>query len=218
MTTTFVLQELLTDPDVPFRVHNVKIEKLICTPDLPLMLLAHYDSLSDELKQAHPLTPNLLLRMNDKVTTEQACAILGVPQGSIRPATHIKISGTTVIVCDDFPLALHLHFTNTAKETQAIHGISHGDLIKAQAENFLLTGNVNVLHKNPKKTLISLDNHDNELTIDTNDGYTTLPNVHALATTGVLNELKSRSPHALHFLQEAIVSKVLSAAEEMGLI
>ena len=218
MTTTFVLQELLTDPDVPFRVHNVKVDKLICTPDLPLMLLAHYDSLDDAIKAENPLTPQLLLRMNDKVTTQQACEILGLPQGTIRPATHIKISGTTVIVCDDFPLALHLHFTNTAKETQTVYGVSNAELIKAQAENFLLTGNVNILHKNTQKTLISLDNHENELTIAQNDGYTALPNVHTLATTGVLNELKHRSPQALAFLQEAIVHKVMSVAEENQLI
>lgn len=55
MTDRFILQEVLTD-DVPFRVHNVKIDKFIYEQDLPLMLLAHYDRLSDELKIQKPLT------------------------------------------------------------------------------------------------------------------------------------------------------------------
>ena len=104
MTDLFILQEVLTD-DVPFRVHNVKIDKFICEQDLPLMLLAHHDRLSDELKTQKPLT-EFFGRINDKVTTAQACAIFGVSSDSLRPATHIKITGTTVIVWDDFPLAL----------------------------------------------------------------------------------------------------------------
>lgn len=210
MSNTFILQEILTTSDFEFRTHNVKIDKLIITKDLPMMLLAHYDSLPDDIKIQKPLTPPMLKLMNEKVTAKTACRWLDLPEDAIKPATHIKISGTTVIVCDDFPLALHLSFTNTAKESQSIHTNDLMTSLIQEADNFLLTGNVHVLHKNHTKNLVSIDFDDQEFTIATNDGYTRLPNAHALATTHTLNTLKSRYPKALAYLQHSIQHKVMA--------
>lgn len=208
MTTTFILQEIISE-NLPFRVHNVKIDKFIATQDLPMMFLAHYDSLPDEIKAQKPLG-QLLQRMNDEMTADQACQLLHLPQGTIKPATHIKITGTSVIVLDDFPLALHLQFTNTAKKTQTLYGNDLPALIEQEARNYVLTGNVHVLHKNQAKTLISMDLNDDELTIAQNDGYTRLPNTHSLATTHTLNTLKDNHPQHLEYLSRAIVDKVTS--------
>ncbi|WP_432481546.1 hypothetical protein [Moraxella sp. ZY200743] len=206
----FILQEILTEPEFIFRTHNVKIDKFIIEKDLPMMFLAHYDSLSDDIKADRPLDVSMLKMMNEKVTAQTACRWLSLPDDTIKAATHIKISGTTVIVCDDFPLALHLQFTNTAKDTQAIYTTNPTQSIKDESTNFVLTGNVNILHKNTAKSLISLDFGDEEYIIPTHDGYTRLPNAHALATTHTLNTLKDRIPQALAYVQESICQKVMA--------
>lgn len=209
MTDTFILQELITD-DLPFRVHNVKIDTFVCQQDLPMMFLSHYDRLPDDIKTQHPLDMALLKRMNDKMTTQDACALLNLPPSTLRPATHIKIAGSSVIVLDDFPLALHLRFTNTAKENQAIFAKEDiATLVREEAGKFLLCNSVNVLHKNPTKTLVSIDLEDDEFVIMPSDGYTCLPNSHSLATTQILNTLNSKSPQTLAYLKNAIIDKAL---------
>ncbi len=212
MTERFILQELLTD-DLPFRVHNVKIDKFLCEQDLPLMLLAHYDRLSDALKAQKPLT-DFFTRLNDKVTAQEACTIFGVPEGSLRPAMHIKITGTTVIVWDDFPLALHLHFTNTAKDSQTTDQRDIKQAVAEQIERLLLSGHVNVLHKNPAKTLVSVNLEDDEFLIMPSDSYTPLPNSHALATTQILNHIRHISPRAMAYLNHALADKIMEHLSE----
>ncbi|MDO4441819.1 MAG: hypothetical protein Q4B81_06525 [Moraxella sp.] len=209
----FTLQEILTEPEFVFRTHNVKIDKFIVDKDLPMMFLAHYDSLSDDIKAQRPLDLSMLKMMNEKVTAQTACRWLNLPDGSIQAATHIKISGTTVIVCDELPLALHLQFTNTAKDSQAVYATDLIQNIKNEAANFVLAGNVHILHKNTAKSLISLDFSEEEYPIPTHDGYTRLPNAHALATTHTLNTLKDRTPQALSYLQESICQKVMAQYE-----
>ncbi|STZ08637.1 Uncharacterised protein [Moraxella caprae] len=212
MTDRFILQEVLTD-DVPFRVHNVKIDKFIYEQDLPLMLLAHYDRLSDELKIQKPLT-DFFGQMNDKVTTAQACAIFGVSPDSLRPATHIKITGTSVIVWDEFPLALHLQFTNTAKDSQTTDERDITQAVADEIGNILLSGNVNVLHKNTAKELVSIDLSDDEFVITPSDNYTRLPNSHALATTQILNHIRHTTPQAMAYLSHALRDKIMEHVQE----
>lgn len=209
MSQTFILQELFSQ-DLPFRVHNVKIDTLLCQKDLPMMFLAHYDSLPDDIKAAKPLNLDLLKHMNDKVSADQACQLLGLPLGTIKPATHIKIIGTSVLVLDELPLAIHLQFTNTAKENQPLYGDNLQTLVQEEAKRYLLCGNVHILHKNPTNTLVSIDLEDNEFTIHTNDNYTRLPNAHALATTQTLNTLKNNTPQSLDYLTLAIDDKVMA--------
>lgn len=212
MTDHFILQELLTD-DVPFRVHNVKIDKFIYEKDLPIMLLAHYDRLDAKIKAQKPLT-DFFGQINDKVTTDQACQIFGIPTDSLRPTTHIKITGTTVIVYDEFPIALHLQFTNTAKDTQTTDKTDLKQATLEQLEHILLSGNVHVLHKNTAKKLISVDLYDNEFIITPSDHYTRLPNSHALATTQILNHIWDITPRAMAYLNHAITEKVMDYVRE----
>ncbi|MDO4699660.1 MAG: hypothetical protein Q4A69_03090 [Moraxella sp.] len=207
MSQPIVLQALFTEA-LPFRVHNVKIDTLLCQKDLPMMFLAHYDSLPDDIKAQKPLDITLLQRMNDQMTAEQACTLLGLPQNTIQGAWHIKLIGTTVIVLDELPLAVHLQFTNTAKTTQSVYGNDPKALVEQQAAQYVFAGNVHILHKNPANQLISIDLQGNEHVICPNDGYTRLPNAHALATTQTLNTLKSRQPLALVHLEQAIFAKI----------
>lgn len=211
MTDTLILQELITDA-VPFRVHNVKIDKLICECDLPMMFLSHYDSLPDDIKTERPLG-DFLQYSTQKMTAEQANSLLSLAPNTIKYATHIKITGTTVFVWDELPLALHLQFTNTSKDFQTHYGSDVQALIGIEASNFAFAGNVNVLHKNTAKTLISVDLSDNEHPITPNDGYTRLPNTHALATTQLLNIAKVKSPQLFTDLTHVIADKATECFE-----
>lgn len=206
-----ILQELFTDPSFVFRVHNVKLTTVDSHYDLPQMFLAHYDSLADDIKADLPLTPALLKKINSMVRADEASALLSLPSGSIRPAWHIKISGTTVIVCDTLPLALHLQFTNTAKSSQAVYG-EPKNLILQEAERWQMAGSVNVLFKNPIHELISIDLQGDSLTLKPHDGYVRLPNSHALATTHAINTLKNTQPDDLTYLNTAIVTKVTASS------
>lgn len=201
-----ILQELFGDTSFMFRVHNVKITSIDTAYDLPQMFLAHYDSLADEIKANLPLSTTLLKQINKKMTSNQACTLLGLPADSIRPAWHIKISGTAVIVCDALSLAIHSQFTNTAKSHQATYG-NPDTLIKQEADKWQLSGNVNLLFKNPSYQLTSVDLQGEILNIKPYNGYVKLPNSHALATTHAINALKHGQPDTLSYLHNAIIQK-----------
>lgn len=212
MTTeqkTWVLQEILADDDVNFRIHNVKLSVLMVKQDLPQMFLAHYDRLDEPTKQQHPLNATLLKQLNTQMTANDACQLLGLPANSIQAAHHIKIKGSCVIACDELALALYLQFTNTAKPSQAVYGKDLPKLVEHEARLWQLAGNVHVLYKK-SQALISQDLQGDELEIATNDSYIRLPNSHALATTHTINTLKDLKPGRLDFLDDAIVQKVMA--------
>lgn len=206
-----ILQELFADPGIVFRVHNIKLNAITTSYDLPQMFLAHYDSLADEIKADLPLTPEMLKQINVMMRADEASALLSLPSGSIRPAWHIKISGTAVIVCDALPLALHLQFTNTAKSSQAAYG-EPDSLILQEAARWQMAGNVNVLFKNPAYELVSTDLQGDTLHLAPYDGYMRLPNSHALATTHVINTQKNHQPERLGYLGDAIVEKITASS------
>lgn len=209
-TPELILQEVLKDEAFIFRVHNIKPTLLSIKQDLPQMFLAHYDSLDAELKADMPLSAELLRKINLMMRADEANALLGLPAGTIRPAYHIKISGTVVIVNDELPLALHLTFTNTAKSSQVIYGTDPSVMIGTEANKWQMAGLVNILHKSTKFTLLSQDLSDDVMSIEPAAGYLQLPNAHALATTHAINTIKSDSPERLQHLHDAIVETVLA--------
>lgn len=209
MNEKFILQELLCSEDTPFRVHTTRVEKFICQSDLPTLFLTHYDSLSDELKNQYPITPELLPQTLMQVTAEQACQILGLTSNTIRPKTHIKIVGKIVLVLDDLPLALRLTFTNTSKENQSVDGDDAKVLVEQEAKKCLFSGVVDVLYKNSKQPLASIDDSQNEYQIAISDSYIRLPNSHSTATTTAFNEFKSRTAK-LAYLDNAINQSVMT--------
>lgn len=200
------LQTLLADESVAFRVHNVKLTQVSCKADLPQMFLAHYDQLSDEIKEKKPITPLLFKQLGTLMSAAQAQQMLGIDSG-IPVAQHIKISGTTVLACDELSLALHLNFTNTAKPNQPCYGNNIPALLQEQAALWQMTGNVNVLNKSIS-SLVSHTLHEEVFEIEKSDGYTRLPNAHALATTHTINTLKDRNPERFTALSEAIIERV----------
>lgn len=218
MTTdqiAYNLQELLADDSVIFRVHNIKLSTLTTQLDLPQMLLSHYDNLDETIKQNNPLTPKLLKQANLYLTASEANQHLNLPLGSVKPAHHIKIQGTCVVACDELLLALHLHFTNTAKPNQTAYGNDISQLVRHEASCWKACGKVNILYKHKNK-LTSMDLHGDELHIHTSENYFSLPNTHALATTYIINQLRDEKPARFEFLQNAIVDKVMAEFENLS--
>jgi hypothetical protein len=185
-----ILAEALTDKTISWQIHNCKIIKKTVTQDLPLPFLYHYDSLSDAVKQTHPLTPALLASFNTPMTPNDAAQLIGIEEGLISSPWHVKVIGSLVVFSEALQLAVRLHWTNTGKETQQVYVKEAADAIAAAFKDWQFFGRVDVLYKNDIQTLISIDEQDSSaqtpspeslLTIDANGEYQLLLATHALA-------------------------------------
>lgn len=197
-----VLAEALTDKTISWRIHNCKVSKKTVTQELPLPFLYHYDSLGDAIKQAHPLTPTLLAQFNTPMTANDAAKLIGINAELITSPWHIKVVGSLVVFSEVLQLAVRLHWTNTGKETQQIYTRDEADAITAAVQDWQFFGRVDVLYKNDKQTLISIDKHSideesNEpipLMIDASKDYQFLPATHALVVIAKLEADKAELP------------------------
>lgn len=185
-----ILAEALTDKTISWQIHNCKISKKTVTQDLPLPFLYHYDSLDDAVKQTHPLTPALLAQFNTPMSANQAAKLMGIDEALLSSPWHVKVIGSLVVFSEALQLAVRLHWTNTGKETQQIYTKNEEDAITAAFKDWQFFGRVDVLYKNDKQTLISVDEHSHStestmnetiLTFDASADYQQLLPTHALA-------------------------------------
>ena len=195
---TIVIADALTDSHIRWQIHNCKISKKTLTQDLPLPFLYHYDSLSDTLKAAHPLTPPLLAQFNTLMTPAQAAQHLGIDTDLIAAPWHVKVTGSLVVFSEALQLAVRLHWTNTGKQTQPIYTKASEDALMAAFEDWQFFGRIDVLYKNDKQTLVSLEDAPTAdsglLTIDPSTDYQQLPASHALAVIAKLEADKKELP------------------------
>ena len=193
-----ILVEALTDKAISWRIHNCKISKKIITQDMPLPFLYHYDSLEDSIKQTYPLTPLLLAQFNTPMTTDEAAALIGIDKALITNPWHVKVIGSLVVFSEALQLAVRLHWTNTGKDTQQIYTKNEADALTAAFKEWQFFGRIDVLYKNDKQTLISIDEHaegDKQiLTIDASSDYQFLPATHALVVIAKLEADKGELP------------------------
>ena len=198
-----VLADVLTDKGISWQIHNCKIIKKTVTQDLPLPFLYHYDSLSDSLKETYPLTPALLSAFNTPMTSNEAAKLLGIETRLISSPWHVKITGSLVVFSEALQLAVRLHWTNTGKETEQIYTKEAADAITTAFKDWQFFGRVDVLYKDTKQLLVSIDMPDAHtpvlpaeslLTIDASREYQQLPATHALATIVKLEDKKESLP------------------------
>ena len=193
-----ILAEALTDKTIGWRIHNCKIIKKTITQDIPLPFLYHYDSLDDVMKKANPLTPKLLMQFNTPMTANDAAKLIGINKETISSPWHVKVTGSLVVFSEALQLAVRLHWTNTGKETQQIYTQNEADAITAAFKDWQFFGRIDVLYKNQKQTLISIDEQaiDNEqlLTIEASTDYQFLPATHALVVIAKLEADKTELP------------------------
>ncbi|MGE6391724.1 hypothetical protein [Psychrobacter pacificensis] len=208
-----ILAEALTDKAISWQIHNCKIIKKTVTQDLPLPFLYHYDSLDDAVKQSHPLTPELLLQFNTPMSAREAAQLIGIDEELLTSPWHVKIMGSLVVFSEALQLAVRLHWTNTGKKTQQIYTKDAADAIIAAFEDWQFFGRVDVLYKNNKQILISIDAQnantqalaaESLLTIDASSGYQQLLATHALAVIMKLEADKAELP----WFEKAILARL----------
>ncbi len=187
MSDELIIQALLVDDSVTWQVHNCKLTQQSIVYDGNLSLLAHYDTLDDELKCAHPLTMTLLKHMDKQLSADEAAAMIGVPASAIASAWQIKYVGRVVIFCEALQLALRIHFSNTSKHANALYIKDKHTALMNEAANWRSFGVVDVLTKSTR-SYISLDTQNNELILTQNAQYQALPSSHSLAITQLLND------------------------------
>ena len=193
-----ILAEALTDKAISWRIHNCKISKKTITQDMPLPFLYHYDSLDDSIKQTYPLTPSLLAQFNTPMTANEAAKLIGIDKALITSPWHVKVVGSLVVFSEALQLAVRLHWTNTGKDTQQIYTKDEADALTAAFKEWQFFGRIDVLYKNTKQTLISIDEQaegDKQiLTIDASSDYQFLPATHALVVIAKLEADKVELP------------------------
>ena len=192
------LAEALSDKAISWRIHNCKISKKTITQDMPLPFLYHYDSLDDSIKQTYPLTPALLAQFNTPMTANEAAKLIGIDKALITSPWHVKVVGSLVVFSEALQLAVRLHWTNTGKDTQQIYTKDEADALTAAFKEWQFFGRIDVLYKNTKQTLISIDEQaegDKQiLTIDASSDYQFLPATHALVVIAKLEADKGELP------------------------
>jgi hypothetical protein len=201
---TVILAQALTDTAISWRIHNCKISKKTVTQELPLPFLYHYDSLDDAVKQSHPLTPVLLAQFNTPMTAAAAAKLIGIADDLLASPWHVKITGSLVVFSEALQLAVRLHWTNTGKSTQQLYTQTAEEAVTAAFKDWQFFGRIDVLYKNTKQTLISIDDDEQLLTLDASPDYQLLPATHALTIIAKLEADKV----ALPWFETAILERI----------
>lgn len=200
------LNECLTQTALAWRLHNCKFLQNKAVFDEPKSLLHHYDSLSDDIKSAHPLSFEHLKRMNEPMTVQAVSELLGLPDNALKGAWHIKYVGRAVFFCESLSLAVRVHFSNTSKPSVAVYGVDKERAWSEQAGAWRFFGVVDILYKGSDNLAI-----DESYVIEKQDNYQPLPATQSLAVVEWLNDQKLDNLQQLNWLWMAIGEKVATA-------
>lgn len=195
---SILLTPALIDPDISWRIHNCKLSEKTVTQSLPMLFLYYYDSLDDSVKQAHPLTPALLAHFNTPMSAVEAAKVIGIDSSLLSTPWQVKVVGSLVVFSEVLQLAVRLHWTNTGKSTQQVYTKKADEALITAVKDWQFFGRIDVLYKNDKQKLISINEHaeDSEqlLMIDASTDYQYLPATHALEVIAQLEAHKSKLP------------------------
>lgn len=186
---TLILNDVLTDKDIPWQIHNCKIIEKEITQDQPLPFIYHYDALPDEVKKLHPLTGELLKQFQTPMSAKQAAQLLGIDKVLIATPWMVKITGTLVMFCERLQIALRLKFTNTAKDYDPIYTKTKESAVQTTMQDWHFYGDIFVLNKGNKPLVLTLDQQWIE--IPQLAEYQVIPGEFALATLAILEQNKS---------------------------
>ena len=193
-----VLAHTLKDTAISWRIHNCKISEKTVTQDQPLPFLYHYDSLEDSIKEAHPLTPQLLAQFNTSMSAHEAAKLIGIDSQLLRNPWHVKVVGSLVVFSEALQLAVRLHWTNTGKSAQQLYTKTAEEALMAAFKEWQFFGRIDVLYKNDQQTLITFDeqaeNDEQIRAIPTGADYQQLPAAHALPIIAALEADKAQLP------------------------
>lgn len=203
-----LLNEMLVDADLKWQIHNCKLIEQTVTQEATLPFLYHYDTLADELKASHPLTPKLLARFNEPMTVATATELLGLPVGAIATPWQVKIIGTLVMFSESLQVAVRLRFTNSAKALEPIYTTDKADALTQAMQSWHFFGDVFVLNRGSKPLAIAslhATDQDNEIMLlPKSEQYQFVPPVYAVALLTELDTHKDRLPQ----LDEAVQLRI----------
>lgn len=200
---TLILNELLTDKETPWQVHNCKIIDKSVTQEQLLPFIYHHDALSEELKQLHPLTGNLLKQFQTPMSAQQAAELLGIDAALVPTPWMVKITGTLVMFCERLQIALRLKFTNTAKDYDPVYTATADKAVEASMQDWHFYGDIFVLNKGSKPLIMTV--YPDWIEIPQLPEYQLLPGEFGLATLALLEQNKSHITN----LQEAISQRLV---------
>lgn len=200
---TLILNELLSDKETPWQVHNCKIIDKSVTQDQLLPFIYHHDALSEELKQLHPLTGNLLKQFQTPMSAQQAAELLGIDATLVPTPWMVKITGTLVMFCERLQIALRLKFTNTAKDYDPVYTSKADQALQASMQDWHFYGDIFVLNKGSKPLIMTAD--PAWIEIPQLPEYQLLTGEFGLAALALLEDNKSHITN----LQEAISQRLV---------
>lgn len=203
MTHALILQDLLKDNDIFWQLHNCKLINTTFVFDAPLPLYVHYNNLSDEQKDAHPLGFELLKRLNEPMTIAEVADLTGIDQASFKKAWQIKYIASVVVFCEPLQLALRFHISNTAKPIQAVFVADQDKAWANECERWQAFGVVDVLYKGTH----ALYSHaqEDELSLPTLPHYQALPSLHSLSVLELINQKNSHLQGVDTTIQERLL-------------
>lgn len=206
MTQALILQDLLKDDGLIWQVHNCKLSQHLIDTDTPLPFYVLYDTLDDDQKDAHPLSFELLKRLNEPMTTEQVANLLGATPSDFKKSYQIKYIASVVVFCENLQLALRFHISNTAKPVQAVFVADQDKAWATECERWQAFGVVDVLYKGTH-ALYSHTKED-ELPISTLPHYQALPSPHSLSVLELINQKSAHLASMDKGIQERLLAVI----------
>lgn len=185
LAQALILQDLLKDDGLIWQVHNCKLSQQKIGTDTPLPFYVLYDTLDDDKKQAHPLSFELLKRLNEPMTTEQVANLLGATPSDFKKSYQIKYIASVVVFCETLQLALRFHISNTAKAMQAVFVAEQEKAWANECERWQAFGVVDVLYKG---THALYSHAQDEVVLPALPHYQTLPSPHSLSVLELINQ------------------------------
>lgn len=198
-----LLNQIITDTETPWQIHNCKIVSKDITQDEKLPFIYHYDALPEEVKALHPLTSELLKQFQTPMYASEAAALLNLPSTLIKTPWQVKVTGTLVMFCERLQIALRLKFTNTAKAHDPVYTQTQEKAIKATMQHWHFYGDVFVINKGSRPLVMSVD--EDWLQIPRSEEYQALPRQYALAALALLESQKPSLPQLSEAIEQRLV-------------
>lgn len=133
-----------------WQIHRCGLITSLISQNEPIKLLYHYELLSDEQKQQHPLHGALLKQFDQKLDRQQFAKLLNIDISHVKQPYQMKFYGKLVIFCQNPEVALRLYWTNTLKAFEIIDQKDAKTALQQAFTYWQFIDNVEFINKNPQ--------------------------------------------------------------------
>lgn len=158
-----------------WQIHRCQVTEAHISQHLPMKMLYFYEQLSDEVKQAHPLTGALLAKFDTLMTQAQFIDLLKLPASTLPTAWQLKFSGKLVIFRQYPEIALRLQWVNTIKAFETVYQADLTQAVSASFAHWQWVGAVEVVNKNPQLLLTVTNEQGNSWQLPASSQFEPLP-------------------------------------------